>query len=335
MVRAFLVIGALIFVPAIGSAQQPCTTDARHVVDEIYRHMLERSADQGSQGFVDRLASGKATVRDIVRDVATSAEHNQRFGQESPDRNVATIYRHLLGRQADAGGNAAYAQMAAQRGMAAVIEDILNSAEYQQQFGAYGVPGSGGLRFCGSGAQTTSVAPAPTYNNNNNNAGSRADMRFRGMDANGDGIIQRNEWRGNAQAFDTRDWNHDNMLSGDEVRVGRGSGSSAANNVDYTLDDRFDYLDVNGDGRVTMNEWDGAPNAFERLDRNRDGRLTRAELGLQGTMNFAALDTNNNGNISLDEWRWSRDSFESMDTDHNGVVTQREYRGGTVGTSGR
>src|SRR5712671_2943080 len=120
MVRALVFIGALMFVPAIGSAQQPCTTDARRVVDEIYRHMLERPADASSQGWVDRLASGNTTVKDVVRDVAKSPEHNQRFGQESQDRNVATLYRHILGRQPDAEGNQAFAQMAASRGLGAV-----------------------------------------------------------------------------------------------------------------------------------------------------------------------------------------------------------------------
>ena len=45
-------------------------------------------------------------------------------------------------------------------------------------------------------------------------------MRFRGMDRNGDGRITRAEWRGSAQSFRQHDWNNDGVLSGDEVRPG-------------------------------------------------------------------------------------------------------------------
>ena len=45
MLRAVPLIGALMFTPAFASAQQPCTTDARQVVNEIYRNVLERGID--------------------------------------------------------------------------------------------------------------------------------------------------------------------------------------------------------------------------------------------------------------------------------------------------
>ena len=47
-----------------------------------------------------------------------------------------------------------------------------------------------------------------------------ARMRFQGMDTNRDGVITRQEWRGNARAFNNNDWNGDGILSGDEVRPG-------------------------------------------------------------------------------------------------------------------
>ena len=62
MFRGLLFVGLLVVAPSLAMAQQPCTTDARHVVDELYRHMLERTADASSQGWVDRLNSG-TTVR--------------------------------------------------------------------------------------------------------------------------------------------------------------------------------------------------------------------------------------------------------------------------------
>jgi Ca2+-binding EF-hand superfamily protein len=47
-------------------------------------------------------------------------------------------------------------------------------------------------------------------------------MRFRGMDRNGDGVITRDEWRGNDQSFRQHDRNGDGIISGDELRGNRG-----------------------------------------------------------------------------------------------------------------
>ena len=55
-----------------------------------------------------------------------------------------------------------------------------------------------------------------------NNNGRR--MRFQGMDADGDGVITRTEWRGNLQSFRQQDLNDDGVLSGNEVWVRRSAG---------------------------------------------------------------------------------------------------------------
>src|SRR5687767_9759688 len=100
MFRAAVFIVTLTSVPALASAQQPCTPDARHVVDELYRHMLERPAGQASGGWVRQLESGRMTVRDLVREIVTSPEHLNRFfytevGEEMPYfRSVGRFYRH-------------------------------------------------------------------------------------------------------------------------------------------------------------------------------------------------------------------------------------------------
>ena len=58
MFRAVITLLALALSPAVASAQQPCTSDARQVVNELYRHMLERGADAGSNGWVAHLERG-------------------------------------------------------------------------------------------------------------------------------------------------------------------------------------------------------------------------------------------------------------------------------------
>ena len=314
-----IAFAVLVFsVPSVSFAQQPCTTDARRVVDELYRHMLERAADSGSASWVNRLESG-TTVRDIVREIAKSSEHSQRFynpgeGAVAHERAVATLYRHILGRQADAAGLNALTQTAMNSGLPAVVDTILNSREYNQNFGDWGVPGSGGIRYCGGSQATTS---------------SNRSMRFPNLDTNRDGVVSRSEWRGTNNAFRVRDWNGDGVLSGDEVRMGANPPDSSLEARDYTMtaNDRFDYLDANNNGIVTENEWDGTLDTFDRLDRNRDGRLTRAELGsVRPSAAFATLDTNGDGRLTLSEWPWSRRSFINQDDDSDGVVTRREYR---------
>ena len=119
---------------------------------------LERQADAGSSHWVQQLENGRMTVREVVRSIATSPEYTQRFvytesGEGTPyERSVARLYRHLLGRQPDAEGQNTFARIAQQSGMNAVIDRILASDEYRQQFGDWGLPGSGGLRYCRSNA---------------------------------------------------------------------------------------------------------------------------------------------------------------------------------------
>jgi len=148
----------LLAVPGLAAAQT-CTSDARQVVTAVYRQVLERSPN-GSEAtsWVNRFTSSQTTVRELVQEIATSAEHKQRFlanGSEAGRRQaVATLYRHLLGREADAGGLESNLQLA-RRDMDEAISAFISSPEYQQKFGEQVVPGQG-VRYCG--AQYNSAA---------------------------------------------------------------------------------------------------------------------------------------------------------------------------------
>jgi Ca2+-binding EF-hand superfamily protein len=330
MFRGFVLAGLLALVPSLAGAQQPCTTDARHVVDELYRHMLERTADASSQGWVDKLNQG-ATVREIVREIAKSPEHMRRFfnageGATANRNAVATLYRHILARQPDAAGLQAMTDVSNSRGRDAVIDRIVDSPEYTQNFGDWGVPGSGGVVYCGNSNQTASV-----------NIVNSSQMRFSDLDRNRNGQIEKNEWRGSPRAFYLHDWNNDGVLSGDEVRTGAipPSGSLEADDYNMSASDRFAYLDVNNNGQVDRNEWDGSLETFYQLDRNNDNQLSRAELNRGRRSDFRALDVNGDNRISLGEWQWSHRSFDEMDTNRDGVIERNEFRSGAVPTSGQ
>lgn len=103
------------------------------------------------------------------------------------------------------------------------------------------------------------------------------EMRFQGMDRNGDGRISRNEWRGNDQSFANHDWNGDGILAGDEVRPGA-QGEDDDWNGDRGWEDRFENLDRNDDDYLSRDEWPGADRLFNLLDLNRDGRVSFQEV---------------------------------------------------------
>src|SRR4029434_4255566 len=131
MVRGLVFAGLLARAPGGAMAQQPCTTDARQVVNELYRHILERGAAAGSQGWEDRLDNG-TNGRESVRQLAQAPEHMSRFfnageGATANRNSVTTMYRHILARQPDPGGLDSMTNLANQRGMPAVVDQILNS----------------------------------------------------------------------------------------------------------------------------------------------------------------------------------------------------------------
>jgi hypothetical protein len=220
MKRAGILVLSL-FLPTVAMAQ-PCTTDARRVVNELYRHMLERQADAGGAHWAQQLESGRMTVRDVVRSIATSPEYVQRFvyaesGENTPyERSVARLYRHILGRQPDPDGQRMFARMVEQSGPEAAIDRILGSREYNQQFGDWAVPGSGGIRYCQPNNVARNQTPIGT-----GQAGTDQMLRFRNMDSNADGTISRAEWRASNQvmpAFNRLDVNNDNQLTRSEFR---------------------------------------------------------------------------------------------------------------------
>jgi hypothetical protein len=331
MVRALSFVAALALLPAGAAAQQPCTGDARQVVNELYRHILERSADRGSDRYVQRLTRG-TTVREVVRELAKSQEHTQRFvpmtGADGARQGIKNLFRHVLNRQPDPAGLEVHVAGMTAQGVSAEVDALVNSDEYTANFGDFGVPGSTGLRYCAGGQQLSTTQAAPS--------------RFAAMDTNGDGIINRREWRGTAQVFQNSDWNSDGILSGDEVRPGaqraRARETVGTSGVVSGLNDRtFDSLDRNGNGRLERNEWNRDVDEFDRLDSNNNNLLSRVEAvgsanatGASTTAlarEFDELDYTQDGRLSIQEWNWNRRTFDQQDTNGDGIITLREFTG--------
>ena len=168
-----------------------------------------------------------------------------------------------------------------------------------------------------------------------------AQVRFRGMDANNDGVITRDEWRGSARSFERHDWNGDGRLAGNEVKMGAWQDSSleeadhdpsrAERYVSWT-DRGFASLDHNRDRRITPNEWHYDRETFLRADRNRDDALDRTEF-LGADMDddrgdtFDDLDVDGDGRVERNEWHGSDDAFTWLDRNRDGRLSRLELTG--------
>jgi Ca2+-binding EF-hand superfamily protein len=151
---------------------------------------------------------------------------------------------------------------------------------------------------------------------------------FANLDRNGDGRISRAEWYYDREGFIRADRNRDNVLTKAEF---------LGNEVDDDRDDRFDYLDVNNNGRIERSEWHGSSDTFEWMDRNNDGTLSRAEaVGGEFSKQdlFASLDANNDGLITTNEWQWSRQSFVRQDRNGDGQLSRSELTNAELSAAG-
>ena len=321
---------------------QDCTTDARRVVDAIYRQVLERNSNGEGNTAASQLSSGVTTVRELVRNMAQSNEHRQRFLSGDRNGTVTYVYRHVLGREPDASGLQSHVQILGSENVNAVIDNVIDSAEYQQLYSDDTVPGAR-LRYCGSGSSSSTATDSPATNT--------ARMRFQGMDSNRNGQIERSEWNGSDQSFNVHDWNNDGVLSREEVRVGGRRGARSAAEDDFNPNGpatwtarNFSILDRNRDSRISSSEWYYAPEYFRRADRDRNGSLSAQEFTGGGTGTgtvwdddrddrFDNLDVNNNGRIEQREWHGTLDAFRWMDRNNDNWLSRTEVVGETSGQS--
>jgi Ca2+-binding EF-hand superfamily protein len=177
----------------------------------------------------------------------------------------------------------------------------------------------------------------------NATAQGRVTMRFQAMDRNGDGRITRAEWRGSDRSFEIHDWNHDGVLSGEEVRVD-GVRRDRQDDEDFDSTDReyvfdqwtdrgFRSLDHNGDNRITRDEWHFARQEFRLADHNNDGAISRAEFLNQDGIDddrddqLPYLDVNRDLRVSRSEWHGSPGRFNALDTNRDGFLTREELSG--------
>ena len=144
---------------------------------------------------------------------------------------------------------------------------------------------------------------------------------FHSLDRDNNGRVTPAEWLYDRETFRRVDHNDDNWISQAEFL--------GSEEVDDDAEDLFAYLDHDGNGRVTRDEWHGTRARFDALDRDHNNVLTRAEaMGADAPADlFDAIDNNNDRWIARDEWRWSGASFDIRDTDRDGRLSREEFVG--------
>jgi len=126
--------------------------------------------------------------------------------------------------------------------------------------------------------------------------------KFPGVDRDRDGVIRRAEWGGSDSSFANRDWNHDGVLSGDEMKPGA---------VRPTLKRSASSRPTAAGPAPSP-----APAAKTTPIRSSTGADPDAPV-------FARLDANHDGVLTRAEWPDGR--FSSVDFNHDGVLSAYEY----------
>ena len=109
----------------------------KHVYGNAHVMENERSASLEAQ-----LRDGRIEVQEFVRGLAKSDFYKKNFyDQCSPERTIELDFKHILGRTPhDQCEIAKYIEIQASKGHNAVIDSMLDSAEYSEIFGRHTVP---------------------------------------------------------------------------------------------------------------------------------------------------------------------------------------------------
>lgn len=89
-----------------------------------------------------KLETGKISVREFVRAIATSNTYQERFVNAYPQPKVIELmFRHLLGRKPSTQAEIHhYGEILRQQGFVQAVNTIIDSSEYEQFFGNEVVP---------------------------------------------------------------------------------------------------------------------------------------------------------------------------------------------------
>lgn len=138
----------------VGSFEDTTPVELRHgcsesekeiVIQAVYRQVLGNAYVMESERLIvpeSQLKSGEISVREFVRQVATSELYRSRFFDSSPRyRFIELNFKHLLGRAPEGYEDMQFhSQLLDKGGLEAEINSYIDSEEYQNAFGDFIVP---------------------------------------------------------------------------------------------------------------------------------------------------------------------------------------------------
>ena len=122
-------------------------TERQQAINAIYRQVLDVFSEEVPDNFrrtdlEGKLQNGEISIREFVRELASSEIYRQRFLSPYPHAKVIEfLFRHLLGRTpATQEEIRQYKQLLSDRGLSTAVEAIIESPEYSRYFGEDVVP---------------------------------------------------------------------------------------------------------------------------------------------------------------------------------------------------
>jgi Ca2+-binding EF-hand superfamily protein len=179
------------------------------------------------------------------------------------------------------------------------------------------------------------------------NGGQAGDF-FDRLDANADGRIDADEFKGPDEAFERMDRNGDGAITRDELGGGQAGAGPGQGNAQAgrrgTMDpaQRWRQMlqrdDANGDGRISSEEFSGPEKVLRFIDENNDNVITENEVlkaanrrggPAQNTQQrwqqlLDNCDANDDGKISAEEWPRNPEMFARLDVDGDGFIAEND-----------
>jgi hypothetical protein len=114
------------------------------LLHQTYCRVLERPVDEDALIITGNDMLHGKKVKKVIEDLVKSQEYKDKFYDEDNLRDsVAKLYDHLLARPADDGGLKAWKRVMREQGYETVVDGLMNSKEYNDNFGDNKVPGNG------------------------------------------------------------------------------------------------------------------------------------------------------------------------------------------------
>ena len=146
-------------------------------------------------------------------------------------------------------------------------DTILTVKELSAYFGAPEGPKGGEKQKGGAGNKPTAEGKNPN-------------TVVKNMDKDGDGLIAREEWTGQAEAYDQIDTDRDDRLTVKELAAffSASDGDQKSGGKGKDPNTVVKNMDKDGDGLIAREEWKGKAEAYDQIDADQDNRLTVKEL---------------------------------------------------------